>query len=118
MKGDQTTPRIEREIETVSIMISHYCKAKHKHQDSLCPKCQTLLNYVKKRLRDCPFQEIKTTCGKCSIHCYAPAKRDDICKVMSYAGPRMILTNPFMAIQHAIDGLRKTPAEREKQRKK
>lgn len=95
-------------------MINHYCKARHHYCGGLCPSCLVLLNYAKKRLQNCPFQERKTTCGKCSIHCYSPAKRDNIRRVMRYAGPRMILTNPLMAIRHAIDGLRQRPEAKEK----
>lgn len=112
-----TTFRIDREIETVTIMISHYCKAKHKYQQGLCHNCQALLDYAEKSLLKCPFQERKTTCGKCSIHCYSPVKRDSIRQVMSYSGPRMILTNPIMAIRHTLDGLRKRPSAKEKRKK-
>jgi hypothetical protein len=35
--------------------------------------------------------------------------REKIREVMRVIGPRMILTNPLMACQHLIDGLRKKP---------
>jgi hypothetical protein len=33
--------------------------------------------------------------------------REKIRDVMRYAGPRMLLTHPVMAIAHLLDGLRK-----------
>ncbi|MCI5218953.1 MAG: hypothetical protein D3914_07140, partial [Candidatus Electrothrix sp. LOE2] len=32
--------------------------------------------------------------------------------VMRVIGPRMILTNPIMALRHAVDGLRKEPVRK------
>ncbi len=112
-----TRPRIDREIEVVTRMIRHYCQAKHQNHGNLCQECLTLRNYAEKRLKSCTFQEGKTTCGKCSIHCYSPAKRDNIREVMAYVGPRMILINPVMAIRHAIDGLKQKPTAKTKEKK-
>jgi len=41
------------------------------------------------------------------VHCYAPEMREKIKEVMRYAGPRMLLSHPILAIAHLIDGLRK-----------
>jgi predicted amidophosphoribosyltransferase len=88
-------------------MIHRYCQDHHHTTHELCPDCQELLAYARQRLRHCPFQEHKTTCGKCPIHCYAPGKRERIRAVMRYAGPRMLFTHPLLALLHLLDGLRK-----------
>ena len=109
--------RIQREKETIGVMIRHYCRLNHHHNDELCLECDKLLAYARKRLDNCPFQNGKTTCGKCPVHCYRPDKRETIRKIMREIGPRMLLTNPIMGIRHVIDGLRKKPIGRENKRR-
>lgn len=100
--------RMRREARTVETMIRRYCRDLHGGRpDGLCPECSELLVYAFKRLSLCPFQERKTTCGKCPVHCYKPGMRQKIQDVMRYVGPRMLLTNPVMSLQHFCDGLRK-----------
>ncbi len=36
--------------------------------------------------------------------------REKIRRVMRYAGPRMLLRHPVMALLHMVDGLRKEPS--------
>jgi hypothetical protein len=101
-------PRIKREKKTIEAMIHIYCKGHHeKEGKELCQECSQLLEYAKTRLDKCPFQEKKTTCGKCPIHCYQPQMREQVKKVMRYSGPRMILHHPGLAMHHAIDGFKK-----------
>ena len=47
--------RIEKEKQTIELMINIYCKNKHKHKDKLCDQCQELLEYAHKRLDFCKF---------------------------------------------------------------
>lgn len=92
-------------------MIGIYCHDTHGvKKGALCGECQELLEYARLRLRHCPFQERKTTCGNCQRHCYKPAMREKIRNIMRYSGPRMIWHHPLMAIRHMIDGLRKGAA--------
>ncbi|MCW3997053.1 MAG: nitrous oxide-stimulated promoter family protein [Candidatus Bathyarchaeota archaeon] len=100
-------PRIVREKKTIEAMIKIYCNHHHNTSKELCTECKQLFEYAKKKLNKCPFQENKTTCGKCPIHCYEPSKRQEAKKVMRYAGPRMIWYHPKMAIQHLLDGRKK-----------
>ena len=72
----------------------------------LCPECQELLKYAFERLDKCPFQERKTTCAKCPVHCYRPELRERIRVVMRYAGPRMLFRYPILAIHHLLDGMK------------
>ena len=91
----------EREKETVSLMISLYCRKHHGGKD-LCPECAALDAYARRRSDKCPFMETKTFCSNCKVHCYKPEKREQICQVMRFSGPRMILYHPFLAVWHLI----------------
>ena len=106
MKNKQS--RLKRESETIAVMITLFCRSRHGSRE-LCPECRELLDYARKRLEKCPFQEGKTTCAKCPVHCYKPEMRTRIRAIMRYSGPRMIYRHPVMAISHLIDGLRKEP---------
>jgi hypothetical protein len=113
---------MKREQKTVEHMIGIYCRDHHhtsgKHTTrgyKLCDECTELSEYARFRLKKCPFQENKTTCGNCPIHCYKPKMREKIREVMRYSGPRMMWQHPLLAIGHMIDGLRKEPgAKKEK----
>lgn len=99
-------PRIRREKKTIEAMVHIYCKAKHHTDGELCPDCTEFFSYAKMRLDKCPFQENKTTCGKCRIHCYKPDMREKVKTIMRYSGPRMLLHHPGLAMHHAIDGFK------------
>jgi hypothetical protein len=101
--------RIGRERRTVEAMIRLYCADHHGARAGLCESCAELRDYALERLARCPFQDGKTTCAKCPVHCYRPARREEIRIVMRYAGPRMILRHPLLALWHLIDGRREKP---------
>ncbi|HWR70875.1 MAG TPA: nitrous oxide-stimulated promoter family protein [Dehalococcoidia bacterium] len=105
---DNRNPRIARESRTVAVMIGLYC---HSHHGSArpCAECSELLAYTNERLEECPFQEGKTTCAKCPVHCFQPAMRDKIKAVMRHSGPRMLRTHPILAMRHFLDRSRKKP---------
>lgn len=90
-------------------MVRLYCHDQHGTQAELCPQCQPLVAYARERLEKCPFQENKTVCAQCRVHCYKAQMREQIRIVMRYAGPRMLRRHPVMALQHLWDGLRKEP---------
>jgi len=102
-------PRLLREEKTIAAMIALYCRAHHATAKGLCADCDVLLAYARERLRRCPYQERKATCAKCPIHCYKPAMREKVRAVMRYAGPRMLLRHPLLAVLHLVDGLKKAP---------
>jgi hypothetical protein len=97
-----------RERETVAVMIRLYCR-KHHGGEGICGECQQLHDYSRERLGHCPFQQGKTSCGKCAVHCYNLTMREKIREVMREIGPTMIWRHPFMGLFHIIDGLRKKP---------
>jgi hypothetical protein len=102
-------PRIEREAQTLQAMFRLYCRGQHNMKSGLCKECQKLQDYALTRLKRCPFQEGKTTCVQCPIHCYKAEMRLRIREVMRFAGPRMLLSHPVLAIRHTWDGRRKEP---------
>ena len=102
MKNSVEAKRL-REKETVSQMISIYCKKKHGARQGLCPDCAALEEYARLRSDKCPFMETKTFCSNCKIHCYKPDMREKIWEVMRFSGPRMLFVHPIMAIRHVIE---------------
>ena len=99
-------PRLRREERTVEAMIHLYCRGRHGSKGELCDECSELLAYARLRLDKCPFGANKPTCQQCPVHCYQPGKREKIRQVMRYAGPRMMLRHPVLAVLHLIDTLR------------
>ncbi len=105
-----THPRLKRENRTIEIMIALYCRDHHpSSQAGLCPECAELRDYARLRLRHCVFQENKPTCANCPVHCYKASMRERVRVMMRYAGPRMMLHHPVLAVAHLLDGRRKAP---------
>ncbi len=101
---------MKRERKTLEAMISMYCGDLHRETGpELCSECSELVEYARARLGKCPFQEEKTTCAKCPVHCFKPAMREKVRAVMRYAGPRMVYRHPVMAFFHYLDSFRKEP---------
>jgi hypothetical protein len=102
--------RLHRAQKTVSKMITLYCHAHHKpYHTSLCLDCLDLAAYAHRRIERCPYGADKPPCAKCPIHCYQADRREQIRQVMRFAGPRMLLHHPRLAILHLVDGLHKPP---------
>ncbi len=99
--------RIKRETRTVEAMIRLYCRDLHGAKENLCPACSELLSYSIERLAQCPFQQDKTTCASCPVHCFSPVMREKIQAVMRRAGPRMPYHHPLLALYHYLDGRRR-----------
>lgn len=95
--------RLARERHTIQLMIGIYCRGHHRQADPVCAECQDLWAYARQRLEKCPYQEDKPTCAKCPTHCYRPAMREQVRQVMRYAGPRMMLHHPLLALFHYLD---------------
>jgi predicted amidophosphoribosyltransferase len=93
--------RIESEKQVVEKMILIYCRSHH-GGPGLCDDCRSLLHYSHERLDSCPFKERKDFCSKCIVHCYTPAERERIRKVMGYSGPRILRYYPVVALKHML----------------
>jgi hypothetical protein len=101
--------RLAREWKTLRAMIVCYCRDHHATANALCPDCQELADYAALRLERCRFGAEKPVCAKCAVHCYQPARRDQVKAVMRYAGPRMLWQHPILSLRHWFDGFRKAP---------
>ena len=105
--------RMQREARTVAAMIGISCTRLHgTPKGALCGQCAALRGYALLRLARCPFQEGKTSCGNCRVHCYKPEMRERAREAMRTAGPRMPARHPLLALWHVIDGWRKEPVKR------
>jgi len=100
-------PRIAREKRTIAAMVGIYCRAHHGASGELCGECRELLEYAYGRLDRCPFGADKPTCANCPVHCYKPSMRSKARAVMRFAGPRMLLRHPVLALRHWLDGFRR-----------
>ena len=115
----QQHPRIRREKKTINKMVHVYCKGHHDTKgNQLCDDCTEFLEFAYMRLDKCPFQEEKSTCGKCLVHCYQPERREKAKTIMRYSGPRLIYKNPILALHHVFDGRKKPMTIKELKQKK
>jgi hypothetical protein len=98
--------RLERELATVRAMLGLYCQHQHQRQPpvDLCPECADLWAFVEERVAHCPHLPAKPTCARCLIHCFKPDRRQQIRKVMRFAGPRMLWRHPWLTLLHVWDG--------------
>ncbi len=114
------TPRLRREQRTIGVMLHIWCKAHPLHARSrpggLCAGCEGLFDYASYRLFKCPYGEEKPTCKTCPIHCYTKDRRKQMHEVMRFAGPRILLRHPALAIWHHVDGLYTAPSRARKVR--
>lgn len=108
---------MQREIKTVSLMIDLYQK-RHPAPAEDGERYTRLLDYAVNRLARCYFGEEKPACKHCPIHCYQPARRQEIKAIMRWSGPRMLLHHPILAIRHLIDDRRPVPDYPERTGKK
>lgn len=109
--------RIRREKLTIHKMIALYQRA--------CPEAvkepehyDALYEYAQKRLDKCVFGEEKPACKQCPVHCYQPARREEMKQIMRWAGPRMLWRHPILTVRHLIDDKRAVPELAEKYRPK
>jgi hypothetical protein len=102
--------RLAREWQTITAMVSCYCRDQHAAMVTPCPECQGLLDYAAIRLSRCRFGLEKPVCAKCPVHCYQRARREQVRTVMRYAGPRMLWRHPILSLRHLLDGFRRAPA--------
>lgn len=103
--------RLARELKTIKAMLRIACRDRHRTAEGLCAECAGLFEYASKRLALCPYGAEKPTCANCRIHCYGKRQREQVRETMRYAGPRMMLRHPYLAIMHVVDGRRPAPAK-------
>jgi len=125
--------RLARERRTMYIMIELYCRSAHRAsrkpdsstrgaqgagpaapagvlpEKGLCPECAALYAYASRRIERCRFGAEKPVCAKCPAHCYKPDMRETIRAVMRYAGPRMLVSHPILAVRHMLERAKRVP---------
>jgi hypothetical protein len=102
--------RLRRERRTIDAMIGIYCRHHHGTGPDFCGSCGDLAKYAAERLDRCPFGADKPTCANCKVHCYRAEMRERVRTVMRYAGPRMLLRHPVLAVMHKwVDARREAP---------
>ncbi len=102
-KQAATEKKRQQEIKSMEEILTIYCHGKHHLREAgakLCPDCQSLADYAKARLLACPRMAEKSFCAVCPIHCYQKDRREEIRRVMRWAGPRMLLRHPLMTLRH------------------
>lgn len=110
MFAAEMTKQMDRllwERKTVKKMVVLYCRHHHGIVPSLsgrqlCPSCRELLDYATIRIDTCRFGAEKPACSVCSSHCYQPAFREQIRRIMRYSGPRMLFYHPLTALVYLI----------------
>lgn len=113
-RTDKRFIRRARELKTIAAMVRLYCRG-HGHDGApLCPECASLMQYATRRLERCVFGDAKPTCANCAVHCYSADMRERVRVVMRWAGPRMLLRHPVLAITHMLDGRKAIPLLPEK----
>jgi len=97
--------RRKRESIIVGVMVKMYCSSIHSRKFDLCSDCDALIHYANLKLDRCIFGNTKPVCKECSIHCYSTIKRQQIRQIMRWAGPRMIVRHPVLALIHILDNI-------------
>lgn len=106
--GIMAGKRINREIKTIGKMINIYEKA-HPAANDTPDYYQKLFAYAVNRLEKCRYGEAKPACKQCPIHCYQPKMREQMKLVMRWAGPKMLIHHPILAIRHLLDDRKPVP---------
>jgi Nitrous oxide-stimulated promoter len=110
-KNNLASARLAREWRTMTAMVEIFCRDHHQPADSLCADCRQFLDYANVRLERCHFGVEKPVCAKCPVHCYQRERREQVRRIMIYAGPRMAWRHPVLSVRHWIDGLWKALAK-------
>lgn len=101
------------EFKTIKAMVTIYCRAHHQGLNSTapCSECLEFIRYANEKLDRCPYGQNKPTCNKCPIHCYKKQQRQQAKTIMRYAGPRMLVRHPILAIKHLLAERRPVPKQ-------
>lgn len=104
-RTDKRFVRRVRELKTLAAMMHLYCR-RHRGAGDLCPECDSLWEYARRRTERCIFGDAKPTCANCVVHCYRRDMRERVREMMRWSGPRMALRHPLLALTHLLDGRR------------
>ncbi len=88
--------RMKREKKTIGYMVRNLLQRPSRHSRRNMPRVHRIPEYAFLRLDKCPFQDKKSTCGKCVIHCYKPdmkEKANPSCVTLDHAC--LFITQPW-----------------------
>ncbi|MFQ5462398.1 MAG: nitrous oxide-stimulated promoter family protein [Phycisphaerae bacterium] len=109
---DSTTldRRLRSDLRTLATFVSVYCRDHHTDQSDrpfalkspdlsamlgkellLCPTCAKLLAHACVKRMHCPMDP-KPACKHCPQHCYNPAYREQIQRIMQYSGRKLLFS--------------------------
>lgn len=94
--------RVIRECENLETVIALFCDCKHQGE-GLCPECQELLEYSRKRLNTCRLGCEKPVCDSCVFECFLPAYREKLKTALHDTRARMFVQHPHMSLRHWLD---------------
>jgi hypothetical protein len=102
-----TDATAEREKLTIKHMMVIYCRG-HRHAVSgICADCGSILRYAHDRIDGCSYLgSAKPACGLCRSNCFTPEMDWHFTQIMRYAGPRMMVCHPILALAHFWDAIR------------
>lgn len=101
------TGKLAVELKTITIMTKIYCK--QHGQEHACSACKNFVEYAAKKLDRCVYGQEKPACKHCPIHCYKTEQKNLAKKIMRYAGPKMLIMHPILAIKHLLKSKKKFP---------
>lgn len=106
------TPHQSKDIRIIARFTQVWCKG-HRHENrqtfplpdglkpvELCRDCSRFVSYAISRRMHCPLEAEKPSCKHCRIHCYAPAERELVKRIMAWSGRRMILRGRLDYLWH------------------
>lgn len=103
------TGKLEVELKTIKKMTRLYCRQHHRQID--CERCHSFVEYAEKKLDRCVYGQDKPACKHCPIHCYKPEQKNLAKIIMRYAGPKMLIMHPILAIKHLLKSRKKFPVK-------
>ncbi|MCZ7583522.1 MAG: nitrous oxide-stimulated promoter family protein [Deltaproteobacteria bacterium] len=88
---DELRHKLDHDLGVLRAFTEVFCHKKHGHaRGTLCPDCERFLDYAYKRRILCPMDP-KPKCQACPVHCYKPAMRDRVKKIMHIGGMHYVL---------------------------
>jgi hypothetical protein len=95
--------RLRRDLRVIDVMVRLWCRGVHQPRGESSAACAELLAYARTKLLRCPFAADRPSCSRCAVHCYRKDMRERIRAVMRYAGPRILVREPVMALRYFAD---------------
>jgi len=110
------TRKERKDLKVLALFTAVYCRAHHDgghrlepvepelrglglERHRLCGDCRDFLRYAFTRRLRCPLDP-KPVCKHCQVHCYRPGHREQVRKIMRFAGRRLIMRGRLDLLWH------------------